>query len=87
MANWDENVCSKCVYSIFDMDHINTIPSIHICYNRKSEHYEEPMAWCSSCSEFLSGEQRDEIIRAAWGDISYEGLEITYDEEEDQTNT
>jgi len=83
MANWDENVCSKCVYGIFDMDHIMTVPSIHTCYNRKSEHYEEPMAWCSTCPDFLSDEQQREIIRAAWGNISYEGIKIVHDSEED----
>ena len=65
-TNWSENNCSYCVYSMFDMDHITTIPSIYICYNRKSEHYEDLMAWCSICSEFLSEDQQKEIIRSEW---------------------
>jgi hypothetical protein len=62
----DEKTCSKCVYSIFDMDHILTVPSIHICYNRKSGHYEESRAWSDVCEEFLSEEQRNELINAEW---------------------
>ncbi len=49
-----EKCCSKCKYSEYDETHSDTIPSIHICYNKESEYYECPQAWSSTCDKFVS---------------------------------
>lgn len=47
-----EKCCSKCIYSKYDESHPNTVPSIHICYNKESEGY-GPQAWSSTCDKFV----------------------------------
>jgi hypothetical protein len=47
-----EKCCSKCIYSKYDESHADTVPSIHICYNKESEYYEWPQAWSSTCNKF-----------------------------------
>jgi len=76
-----EKRCSTCVYGIFDMDHITTIPSIFICCNCKSEHYEDRMAWCSTCADFLSEDAQREIISAKWAE-AMKGINNYYNEED-----
>ena len=53
-------VCSHCKYSIYNEEYKDTVPSIHTCYNIKSEYYLKPQAWCSTCDKFKPEKDLDE---------------------------
>jgi hypothetical protein len=47
-----KSFCTNCKYSEYNEKFSNTIPSIIICHNEKSEHYGENNAWCGTCESF-----------------------------------